>query len=98
MASVEMAVGCEHVPGCSEGNALFGKRPSRLELYAPRVGIITAGMLLCRHWKRRNLKDDTPTITVLGIDAIWGADTAWDAHKLATIRKPEVPGTLVSSH
>ena len=98
VASVEMTMRCAHVPGCLEGNPLFGSRPNRLELYAPRVGMITAAMLLCRHWKRRNPKDDTPTITVLATDAIWGADTAWDARVLAAVRKPEPEGTPANLH
>jgi len=96
VASVEMTVRCERVPGCSEGNPLFGRTPGRLELYAPRAAIVTAGMLLCRHWKRRNPKDDTPTITVSAVDAIWGADTVWDARRLAAVRKPPEPEQMLA--
>lgn len=85
VASVETTVRCEHVAGCSEGNPVFGKEPSRLELYAPRAAVIAAGMLFCRHWRRRNPSDDTPTITVLAADSVW----AWDAHELYTARKSE---------
>ena len=85
VASAEMTVHCEHVAGCSETNPLFGNRPTRLELYAPRAAVITAGILLCRHWKRRDPNDKTATIGVVGIDALWGADTAWDVHELSAI-------------
>ena len=86
VASVEMTAHCEGMPGCSEGNPLFGSKPSRLELYVPRAAIITAGMLLCRRWKRRNPSDNTSTIAVSAIDAFWGADMIRDAHELAAAR------------
>jgi hypothetical protein len=89
VVSVEATVHCEHVPGCSEGNPVFGKEPSRLELYAPRAAVIAAGMLFCRHWKRRNPNDDTPTLTVLAVDAIWGADAGWDVRQLVAARQSE---------
>jgi hypothetical protein len=89
VASIEMTAHCEHMSGCSEGNPVFGREPSRLELYAPRAAVIATGMLFCRHWKRRNPNDDTPTITVLSVDAIWAADAAWDAHQLIAARKSE---------
>jgi hypothetical protein len=82
VADAEMTMRCEHLAGCSEANPLFPKRPSRLELYAPRVGLLTAGMLLCRHWKRKNPESKDSTILILTTDAAWSADTAWDAHEL----------------
>jgi hypothetical protein len=85
-STVEMTIHCEHIAGCSESNPLFGRRPSRLELYPPRAGIIVAGMLLSRHWKRRDPANKGSTILMLTTDAAWGADTAWDAHELSTIR------------
>jgi hypothetical protein len=86
VASSEMTIRCEHIVGCSEGNPLlFTKKPNRLELYAPRAGVIAAGMLVSRHWKRCNPKEKDSTTLMLGVDAIWGADTAWDAHELSTI-------------
>jgi hypothetical protein len=88
-ASVEMTAHCEHVPGCSEGNPMFGKEPSRLELYVPRAAVIAAGMLFCRHWRWRHPNDDTPTLTVMTVDAIWAADSAWDAHQVVTAHQPE---------
>ncbi len=96
VAGIEMTAHCEHVPGCSEGNPVFGREPSRLELYAPRAAVIAAGMLFSRHWKRRNPNDDTPTITVLAVDAIWAADSVWDAHQLVAAHKTE-PAPLSAS-
>lgn len=87
VASAEMTIRCERLANCSEVNPLFGKKPGRLELYAPRAGVITAGILLCRHWKRSDPNDRAPTITVVGVDAIWGADAGWDAYELSTIPK-----------
>lgn len=84
VASIEMTAHCEREPGCSEANPIFGAKPSRLELYAPRAAVIVAGMLLCRHWKRRNSQDNTPTIAVTVIDAYWGADMIRDAHEIAS--------------
>ncbi len=91
-----MTIRCEHIANCSEGNPLFGKKPSRLELYVPRAGVITAGILLCGHWKRRNPNDKAPTITVVAVDAIWGADAGWDAHELSSI--PESAPTRLIVH
>ncbi|HTW23053.1 MAG TPA: hypothetical protein VMD78_05610 [Candidatus Baltobacteraceae bacterium] len=84
VASIEMTAHCERQPGCSEGNPIFGAKPTRLELYAPRAAVIAAGMLLCRHWKRRDPQDNTSTIAVTAIDAYWGADMIRDAHEVAT--------------
>lgn len=83
VASIEMTSHCERQPGCSEANPIFGSKPTRLELYAPRAAVMAAGMLLCRHWRRRNPEDNTSTIAVLAIDGFWGADMIRDAHELA---------------
>jgi len=96
IVSVETTAHCERIPGCSEGNPLFGKQPTRLELYAPRAAVIAAGMLFARHWKRRHPSDDTPALTVLAIDAIWGADAAWDVHQLVAAREPR-PKSLTAT-
>jgi len=88
VASAEMTVRCERIAGCYEANPLmFTRKPSRLELYTPRAGIITAGMLISRHWKRRNPRDKSAAVMMWGVDAIWGADAGWDAYELTTIPK-----------
>jgi len=87
VASAEMTVRCEHLAGCYEGNPLFPQRPNRLELYAPRAGLITFGVLLSRHWKRRNPGTRAPLILALTTDAAWGADAGWDAHQLSNVPK-----------
>lgn len=79
VADVEMVKRCEHTAGC-EFSTIWGSRnPSRLELYAPRVGLITFGMLVTRSWLREDPNDEWSKVAIISNDAIWGASTVVDA-------------------
>ena len=82
VASTELTMACTHRPGCTEGNPIWGKHPTRLEMYGIRGGLLGAGFLLSRSLRRDG---DTwwklmPAVVIPEV----AAETAWDAHMLAS--------------
>lgn len=84
VASIELTENCVRSHQCDEGNPLLGKRPSRLELYGVRLGLLGAGFYVARKSKLDGSsawKYMTAVVTTA-----FAADTAWDAYGTATHR------------
>jgi len=90
----ELTIACVHRPGCSEGNPLFGSHPGRPAMYGVRGGIDVAGFFLSRRLRRKNDRwwKVTPAVTI----PAYAAETAWDAHALASSRRA-MPAALVGN-
>ena len=82
VTSIELTENCLHSHQCVEGNPLFGKRPSRLELYGVRRGLLGAGFYLARKSKQDG--GSAWKYTTVGVTTAFAADTAWDAYGTAT--------------